>query len=124
MIIKITASLLSILMFTIPCLLNAQISSEIIEQARRDATTDVGGCAWICIGFLLNLIGVGAAYVIVPHPPAARLVGKSRDYVEVYILAYRRQARSKQVSNAIVGCIGVIAFEVFLFGVLKVQDSD
>jgi hypothetical protein len=124
MITRVTALFLAVLMLIIPCLAYAQTATEIIEQARIDAEHDVRGCTWIGLGFLLNLMGVGIAYVIARNPPPARLMGKSPEYIQVYVLAYRRQARSKQVTNAIMGCVGVIAFEVIFFVVLNAADNE
>jgi hypothetical protein len=109
MVKRAAALFLSVLMLIIPCFLNAQSPTKIIEQARMDAVSDVNGCMWIGWGALLLYLGVGAAYIIVPNPPPARLMGKSPEYIQVYVLAYRRQARAKQVTNALVGCVGMIA---------------
>ncbi len=61
-------------------------------------------------GFLFGLLGVGAAYVITPSPPAMQLLGKSSEYVAAYTDAYVRAAKGVQTSNAWIGCIvnGVI----------------
>ncbi len=62
-------------------------------------------------GFLFGLLGVGAAYVITPSPPAMQLLGKSSEYVAAYTDAYVRAAKGVQTSNAWIGCIvnGVIS---------------
>lgn len=106
---RVIALFLAVLMATIPCLLNAQKATETIEQARKDAARDINGCLWMGMGFLFLYFAVGAAYVIVPNPPAQRLMGKSPEYVQVYTLAYRRQARAQQVINSLAGCVGVTA---------------
>ncbi len=123
MVRKITALLLSLLMLAIPCLLNAQSSTEIIKQARIDASKDISGCAWIALGFFFNLFAVGAAYILGSNPPASRLMGKSPEYVQVYILAYRRQARSRRVTNSLIGCAAVIAVEAVVI-LIATRGSD
>ncbi len=118
------AIFLALLMLIIPCLMNAQTSTEIIQQARMDAQRDINGCLWMGLGFFLVYLAVGAAYILVPNPPPSRLMGKSPEYVQVYILAYRRQARSKQVTNSLAGCLGIFAAAFIVVIIQKIATQD
>lgn len=124
MIKKTMAIFLALLMLIIPCLMNAQTSTEIIQQARMDAQRDINGCLWMGLGFFLVYLAVGAAYILVPNPPPSRLMGKSPEYVQVYILAYRRQARSKQVTNSLAGCLGIFAAAFIVVIIQKIATQD
>lgn len=83
--------------------------SDICETAMQDASNDIDTdrnfCLWCTSGCLLNLIGVGIAYLYKPTPPRERLIGKSPQYVEKYLECYRYKARSIQVNNAYLGFV-------------------
>ena len=85
--------------------------------AEADAKSDVSSWLWLGAGCLFNLLGVGAAYVILPSPPASRLLGKSHEYVAVYTDSYQAAARNIQVKNALIGCglsaVGWVLYWVF-----------
>jgi len=73
-------------------------------DGERDGKADVNQWLWLGAGCLFNLLGVGAAYLIVPSAPASRLLGKSAEYTATYTEAYQNGARNVQVKNALIGC--------------------
>ena len=87
-----------------PSLVNASDFDDARMAAERDAKSDVSAWLWLGAGCLFNLLGVGAAYVIVPSPPASRLLGKSNEYIAAYTDMYKDSARGVQVKNALIGC--------------------
>lgn len=103
-------------------------SSEIdaaILAAEADAKSDVSAVLWMGAGCLFNILGVGAAYVMVPSPPASRLLGKSSEYVAVYIDSYESAARNLQVRNALIGCgIGAACGLLWYFALLATWGWD
>uniref|UniRef100_A0A7C2PLG9 Uncharacterized protein n=1 Tax=candidate division WOR-3 bacterium TaxID=2052148 RepID=A0A7C2PLG9_UNCW3 len=91
-----------------PIVLNAAQSEEIANacrQAEFDAQRDVNGTLWLGAGCLFGLLGVGAAYIFEPSPPASRLLGKSPEYVASYTDCYKAAAKKIQTNNAIKGCV-------------------
>jgi len=72
---------------------------------QADARTNTSSILWFGAGCLFELLGVAAAYLITPNPPAMRLLGKSPEYVAAYTDAYSASARSVQTNNAWLGCI-------------------
>lgn len=95
---------LATIVLATPSLLNASEYDDARMAADRDAGSDVSMWMWLGAGCLFNLLGVGAAYVIVPSPPASRLLGKSNEYVAAYTDMYKEAARGIQVRNALIGC--------------------
>jgi hypothetical protein len=102
---RITIAFLSLCLVVLPVLAAAQDVSEVMTQAQIDAAMDSNGFIWMGCGFLFGIFAVGAAYIISPNPPAARLVGKSPEYVSMYALAYRQKSRAIRVTNSIIGCL-------------------
>jgi len=87
---------------------NAAGSEELANacaQGELDAQTDVNGTLWGAIGFFFSILGIVAAYLIEPAPPAARLVGKSQEYIQVYTDCYKRKGKSVQGKKAITGFV-------------------
>jgi hypothetical protein len=72
--------------------------------AALDAEADNSDVLWFSAGCLLNIIGVGVAYLVEPTPPYARLAGKPADYVNRYVYAYMAAGRSAQTRMAVYGC--------------------
>ncbi len=111
---KLVSLFLAFCIFIVPCLLNAQEVGQAVGQAQMDAVVDVNGCLWMGGGFLFALFAIGAAYVIVPSPRAARLLGKSPEYVAAYTNTYIQKARSIQVTNSVIGCLGGVVLYVIV----------
>lgn len=98
-------SLATVSLITAPVMVSAQSVQKACAQAQIDAKQDVNGMLWLAAGFFLGLLGVGAAYVIEPDPPAMKLMGKSPEYVAAYTDCYKRAGRDIQVKKAITGCV-------------------
>ncbi len=83
----------------------AQSMQEVCAQAQVDAQRDVNKTLWMAAGFFFGLLGIGAAYVLEPDPPASRLIGKSPEYVATYTDCYKEAGRDVQVKGAVTGCV-------------------
>lgn len=91
-----------------------EVLKQITDAAKydADADADADGCLWFCSGFslalgggcLLGSLSLISSYSYRPSPPLSRLVGKSPEYISVYIDTYKEQRRSAASSAAIVGC--------------------
>ena len=77
----------------------------VMQIAQRDARNNVDGGIWMLGGCCLGWVGLGAAYVIEPSIPMANLVGKSPEYVAIYVDTYKSEAKRIQGSKAMTGCI-------------------
>lgn len=73
-------------------------------EGRRDGEAETTGILWFVAGCGLNILGVLAAYLIKPSPPAMKLVGKSPEYVAAYTDCYKDAAVSVQTKWAWIGC--------------------
>ncbi|MYA70459.1 hypothetical protein F4009_24805 [Candidatus Poribacteria bacterium] len=94
---------IALLGFSMSSVLFAQQNTERVEAiiaAEQDATASVNQGNWWVYGSCL--IGVIAADKT-PQPPAARLVGKSPEYVEAYTQAYEKKVQNLQRSAATPG---------------------
>ncbi len=87
-------------------------------EATEDAKADENAALWFFAGCLLGVIGVVIAYVADPTPPAARLMGKSPEYLAIYMQTYRSEGRSAQVRSALWGIGTVIILGVVLIIVI------
>lgn len=97
---------------------SSQVELDVLRQianaAKHDADTDADddACLWFCSGFslalgggcLLGSLSLVPAYSYRPSPPLNRLVGKSPEYIAVYIDTYKEERRSEAASAAVVGC--------------------
>jgi len=94
-------------------------STDACTQAQLDAQTDINSTLWLGAGCLFGIIGVAAAYVIDPSPPATRLIGMPPDYVVMYSDCYKAKAKSIQTSAATKGCLlyAVWALAVYSLGI-------
>jgi hypothetical protein len=70
-----------------------------------DGRANTSSILWFGAGCLFELLGVAAAYLMTPNPPAMRLLGKSPEYVAAYTDAYGTSAKNVQTNNAWLGCI-------------------
>jgi len=96
------------------------VATDACAQAQMDAQADVNETLWFFAGCLFGVLGVGAAYVIEPSPPASRLLGQPPDYVAIYTDCYKDKAKSIQTSAAIKGCVlgSVLWGASYLFSML------
>ena len=85
----------------------------------HDAEADIGiagrvdTCLWLSGGFclgisggcLLGSVGIVAAGFYEPSPPPMRLVGKSPEYIDAYVVHYKAERTRSAVNGACLGCI-------------------
>ena len=96
------------------------VATDACAQAQMDAQADVNETMWFFAGCLFGVLGVGAAYVIEPSPPASRLIGQPPDYVAIYTDCYKDKAKSIQTSASMKGCVldAVLWVASYLFSML------
>ncbi len=70
------------------------------------ATTNTNKALWFGAGCILNIVGIGAAYLIEPAPPATMLMGKDANYAAIFTENYKNTGRSIQTKYALYGCLG------------------
>jgi hypothetical protein len=63
-----------------------------------------GSLWWVLAGAGCGIIGVGAAYLVKPSPPMAKVMGKPADYVKCYTEAYKKKAGHENTQYAWGGC--------------------
>ena len=110
-----------VLVFSMSVAALAQQNSELLEAviaAEQDAKADVDQSSWWFRGCIL--IGVGAYEA--PQPPAARLVGKSPEYVEAYTQAYKQKVENLRLSAAVPGCLTTVFSAGILIILLSALD--
>lgn len=120
---KVICMFLAGVIFVAP-VLSQQIESECL-QARLDGKKDGGDAAsplWLLAGVGCGCLGVGAAYVAAPSPPAEKLVGKSADYVICYTEAYKKEGRTRQALYAVGGWLVFIVVYIAAGG-LTVEEE-
>jgi hypothetical protein len=92
-------------------------------EATQDAQADSNGVMWFFAGCLLGIIGVVIAAVVDPYPPAARMLGKSPEYMAIYTSTYRSVGHSAQLHAALWGLGTVIILYVVLI-ILVIHDAN
>ncbi|HZL20520.1 MAG TPA: hypothetical protein VFG23_22505 [Polyangia bacterium] len=85
----------------------------------QDADGDINGTLWFFVG-CLGIIGIAVAYFAEPSPPAARLMGKSAEYVMIYSTSYKSEGKSIQGRHAIYGCLVGTAIAVAIYIIIVV----
>jgi hypothetical protein len=90
-----------------------------VIEATEDAEADENAAAWFLAGCVLGVIGLVIAYVAAPTPPAARLLGKSPEYLAIYMQTYQSEGRTAQFHSALWGIgtitiVGVVLIIVIL----------
>jgi len=105
--------LLSLL--TLPVVALAEDAGDACVRAQLDAERDVSGALWLALGCIFPILGLAAAYLLEPSPPATALLGKSSDYVAVYTDCYKDKGRNIQVRKALIGLLCVPTFGIALF---------
>ena len=90
-----------------PIAIHAQITEvqQAEADARRDVSQDVSAISWGIGGFFCSVCAVAYVYIDKPQVPAARLVGKSPEYVSFYTDTYNREVRKKRGQAALIGCL-------------------
>ena len=83
----------------------AASSGDPISASTVAAQANTNKFLWFGAGCLFGLLGVGAAYLVEPNPPATALVGKNSNYVALYTENYKKVAKGIQTKQAIWGCV-------------------
>ena len=109
--LKPVSIILAILFLCLPILAqdNADDFAEGMFDGRNDGRADAS-VLWLIAGLGCGCIGVGAAYLITPSPPADKMIGKTTNYVIGYSEGYKKGIRGKQTGYAAIGWIVWIAF--------------
>ena len=89
-------------------------TQQAIMDARRDSNQNITEEIWLMAGCLCGVFGIGFAYFHQPQIPIVRMVGKSPEYVAFYTEEYRYQARRKQTTQALIGCIGTTILQAVI----------
>ena len=88
-----------------------------VAIGREDASTDVraaarfDACLWVSGGFglgigggcLLGALGIIGAYFYEPSPPLTRLIGKPPEYIDAYVVSYKRARNRAALGGAGLG---------------------
>ena len=115
---KFTIALVLTVFMTALFAQKTDVTTRACFDAKLDVRKDVNTILWLGAGCLFSILGVGAAYVIKPSPPASRLLGKSSDYVAAYTNCYRHEGRKLQTRAAAVGCVSGASAAVALYPLL------
>ena len=75
-----------------------------VADAKRDAAVDTSKGLWFTIGFFCSVIGWGLSDMRPKYPPADRLVGKTDEYTDDYIVIYKSEVTKIQGEWARWGC--------------------
>jgi hypothetical protein len=96
-----------------------------VMDATQDARADENGALWFFAGCLLGVIGVIIAYVAEPTPSAARLMGKSPEYLAVYMQTYKSEGRSAQLRSSLwgVGTFLVVVIAIYVIIIVSLTKS-
>ena len=92
---------------------NTQMQAMV--DAEADAAAAANSVLWIGGTFIgtslagclfCGLPSILIASIYEPSPPAARLMGKSPEYIMSYTNTYKGKVKSRQVRDATIGCVG------------------
>lgn len=90
----------------------ADIVVQAINDARKDAEKDISKTAWFFTGCVLSLFGYALALSSYSEIPIERFMGKSPEYVTIYIEEYHRKSRSLKSDSAFLGWIFAVSVVV------------
>ena len=86
------------------------VREQAIQDAHKDAETDVNKPMWFIIGCIFPGVGLLSPYFHKPPIPASNMLGKSPEYVSHYTDAYLQKRESVQFQTALGGqatfCVG------------------
>jgi len=103
---KIIALCLATILFATP-ILSQEVVNDYVQgrkDGRREGAADAS-LVWIIPGVCCGCFGIGAAYFWPQAVSAARLVGRSPDYVRGYTSGYKSARRERQTIYAAIGCL-------------------
>jgi len=124
----VITSILCLLTLTPICAAN-EGANDLLQGKMEGEQAASGSAIWFVGGFCCGLVGVGAAYVFPPDPPAEALLGKSPEYIMGYKEGYQNKARRKNLMYAGVGyatacCIGIIWYAVAISAAANAADDE
>ena len=93
----------------------ADIVVQAISDARKDAEKDISKTAWFFTGCAFSIFGYALALSSYSEIPIERFMGKSPEYVTIYIDEYYRKSKGIKSNSAFLGWIfGVSVAVVFI----------
>lgn len=118
MTLKSLSFVMTLLFITMSCLTLAQQLTD-AEQAIIDAKRDASQpnqFVWSMIaGCIFSYVSLPFAYFLKPSIPVDKIMGKSPEYIEQYIITYRKHVRGMRVGGATLGCLinfGIVAYTI------------
>jgi hypothetical protein len=99
-------------------------TNQAIIDATRDAKKETNFPLWYAAGCVFTLFGIGAAYLIVPSPQPTRFMGKPPDYINAYVLQYRKVIRSRQTISAFAGCATTVGAAIIIGLIVSAQEAE
>ena len=115
--------LIVVLVFSMPSVTCAQQNSELAEAiiaAEQDAKAAVNQDRWWFYGSCLLGVTIAAAEPQLPQVSAAKLTGKSPEYVEAYTQAYKAKVKNLRSSAAVPGCLTTVFSVLITWVVVEV----
>ncbi|MFQ6032190.1 MAG: hypothetical protein ACE5K2_04635 [Candidatus Zixiibacteriota bacterium] len=120
--IKPVALVLLVLILCPPALAQEVSGADACAEGERDAEADVSKTVFFIVGCVGSVAGLLVAYIYQPSPPAAKLLGKSPEYVAMYTDCYKRKAKNIQIKTTLIGCgvSGLVCVAYYLFWVAAI----
>ena len=134
------AFFMAVLTFSLPFVAVAQqnsVEGQAVIDAAADANKDVNIPLWFGTGCLISGLvflplpgwysgllppaGLAGTYFYQPSPPAARFVGKSVEYINVYSETYKKERGKLQALWSTAGCVsgGVVVTGCTVVGLIS-----
>lgn len=123
--VHILVFFMAVLVFSISSVTFAQQNSKQVEAiiaAQRDAKGAVNQGGWWLYGSCLIGAIMAGREPQLSQASAARLVGKSPEYVEAYTKAYKAKVKNLRQSAATPGCLTTVFSTGILFIILSALD--
>lgn len=90
-------------------------ASAAIYDAREDAAADTG-CIWYCLPFAYSVAAFKGNAL--PTPPTTRFLGKSYEYIDIYLREYQKAALNSRFQKLSIGSF-VGSVVLVLFGLVN-----
>ena len=82
-----------------------------VLHARKDATAAIG-CIWYCAGLAYPVAALQGNTI--PTPPADRFMGRSYEYIDIYLREYRKATHNARFQKMAIGHLIVTFVSAFL----------
>ena len=86
-------------------------ASGAVFHARKDAA-EATGCIWYCFPLAYTIAGFQGN--VIPTPPTYRFLGKSYEYIDIYLREYRKAAHNARFQKMAVGQLIMSLASVFI----------